>query len=310
MWRIWLKEDTFNMNRIIRPFKEGFIGIIRHLAMSVSSIMAVMVTLFLVSLFLILTVNLQQITDSVQSKVQIHVQILNDVDLTGIGEIKRQILEIDGVVDVKFSDKDDELNHFIESYGEEGKIFEMYRGEKNPLRNAFIIEVSQGNLIEQVSNKIENLDGIENVNYGGLNALKLIEILNSVRDSGLILVSVLGLLAIFLITNTIKMSIHSRMHEIQIMRTIGATNGFIRSPFMVEGILIGFIGSILPIAISIFGYKYIYESMNGVLLTSIFVLRPVFPFVFQLSYLLILLGISVGLLGSFISVSRYLRTVR
>lgn len=298
------------MNRIIRPFKEGFIGIIRHLAMSVSSIMAVMVTLFLVSLFLILTVNLQQITDSVQSKVQIHVQILNDVDLTGIGELKRQILEIDGVVDVEFSDKDDELNHFIESYGEEGKIFEMYRGEKNPLRNAFIIEVSQGNLIEQVSNKIENLDGIESVNYGGLNALKLIEILNSVRDSGLILVSVLGLLAIFLITNTIKMSIHSRMNEIQIMRTIGATNGFIRSPFLVEGLLIGLIGSIVPILITIFGYNYIYVSLNGVLLTNIFVLRPAFPFVYQLSYLLVLLGISVGLLGSFISVSRYLRTVR
>lgn len=298
------------MNRIIRPIKEGFIGIIRHLAMSVSSIMAVMVTLFLVSLFLILTVNLQQITDSVQSKVQIHVQILNEVDLIGIGELKREILDIPGVVAVDYSDKDDELNHFIESYGEEGKIFEMYRGEKNPLRNAFIIEVSEGNLIDQVSLKVKALDGIESVNYGGLNALKLIEILNSITDSGLILVLVLGLLAIFLITNTIKMSIHSRIQEIQIMRTIGATNGFIRAPFMVEGILIGFIGALIPVGLSIFGYRYIYESMNGVLLTNIFVLRPVFPFVFQLSYLLVLLGVSVGLVGSFISVSRYLRTVR
>ncbi len=281
------------MNRIIRPFKEGFIGIIRHLAMSV-----------------FLTVNLQQITDSVQSKVQIHVQILNEVDLAGIGELKREILSISGVVAVDYSNKDDELNHFIESYGEEGKIFEMYRGEKNPLRNAFIIEVSEGSLIDQVSLKVKALEGIESVNYGGLNALKLIEILNSVTDSGLILVLVLGLLAIFLITNTIKMSIHSRMQEIQIMRTIGATNGFIRAPFLVEGILIGLIGSFLPIGLSIFGYRYIYESMNGVLLTSIFTLRPVFPFVFQLSYLLVLLGVSVGLVGSFISVSRYLRTVR
>jgi len=298
------------MNRIIRPFKEGFMGIIRHLAMSVSSIMAVMVTLFLVSLFLILTVNLQQITDSVQSKVQIHVQILNEVDLANIGDLKRKILEIPGVVAVDYSDKDDELNHFIESYGEEGKIFEMYRGEKNPLRNAFIIEVSEGSLIDQVSLKVKALDGIESVNYGGLNALKLIEILNSVTDSGLILVLVLGLLAIFLITNTIKMSIHSRMQEIQIMRTIGATNGFIRTPFLIEGILIGFIGSIIPIGLTIFGYKYIFETMNGVLLSDIFILRPVFPFVFYLSYLLVLLGVSVGLLGSFISVSRYLRTVR
>lgn len=298
------------MNRIIRPIKEGFIGLIRHLAMSVSSIMAVIVTLLLVSLFLILTVNLQQITDSVQAKVQIHVQIENDVDLTGIADLKRKILELNGVVAVDYSDKDEELNHFIESYGEEGKIFEMYRGDKNPLRNAFIIEVSEGNVIDQVSTKIENMVGIESVNYGGLNALKLIEILNSVRDSGLILVLVLGVLAVFLITNTIKMSIHSRMYEIQIMRTIGATNGFIRSPFMVEGVLIGFIGSLLPIGISVFGYKYLYESLNGVLLSNIFELRPVFPFVFQLSYLLILLGVSVGLVGSFISVSRYLRTVR
>lgn len=298
------------MNRIIRPIKEGFIGLVRHLAMSVSSIMAVIVTLLLVSLFLILTVNLQQITDSVQAKVQIHVQIENEVDLTGIADLKREILELPGVVAVDYSDKDEELNHFIESYGEEGKIFEMYRGDKNPLRNAFIIEVSEGNVIDQVSTKIENMVGIESVNYGGLNALKLIEILNSVRDSGLILVLVLGVLAVFLITNTIKMSIHSRMYEIQIMRTIGATNGFIRAPFMVEGVLIGFIGSLIPIGISIFGYKYLYESLNGVLLTNIFELRPVFPFVFQLSYLLIMLGISVGLVGSFISVSRYLRTVR
>ena len=298
------------MNRIIRPFKEGFIGLVRHMAMSISSIMAVMVTLFLVSLFLLLTVNLQQITTSVQSKVQIHVQILNEVSLDQIGELKREILEISGVVQVGFSDKDKELDRFIASYGEEGKIFEMYRGEKNPLRNAFIIDVSEGELIDQVSTKIRLLDGIESVNYGGLNALKLIEILNSIRDSGLILVSVLGLLAIFLITNTIKMSIHSRMSEIQIMRTIGATNGFIRSPFLIEGILIGILGSILPIIITIFGYQYIYQSLNGVLLSSIFILRPVFPFVFELSYLIALLGISVGLLGSFISVSRYLRTVR
>ncbi len=298
------------MNRIIRPFKEGFIGLVRHMAMSISSIMAVMVTLFLVSLFLLLTVNLQQITTSVQSKVQIHVQILNEVSLDQIGELKREILEISGVVQVDFSDKDKELDRFIASYGEEGKIFEMYRGEKNPLRNAFIIDVSEGELIDQVSTKIRLLDGIESVNYGGLNALKLIEILNSIRDSGLILVSVLGLLAIFLITNTIKMSIHSRMSEIQIMRTIGATNGFIRSPFLIEGILIGILGSILPIIITIFGYQYIYQSLNGVLLSSIFILRPVFPFVFELSYLIALLGISVGLLGSFISVSRYLRTVR
>lgn len=298
------------MNRIIRPFKEGFVGLIRHLAMSFSSIMAVMITLTIVSLFVMLTVNIQEITKSIEAKVQIHVQIKNDVELPGIGELERSIRAMDGVVEVVFSDKDKELNQFIDAYGEEGKIFEMYRGEKNPLRNAFIIEVEDANTIDSISKRVERLDGIESVNYGGVNAIKLVDILNSVRDSGFILVGFLGFLALFLIANTIKMSIHSRMHEISIMRTIGATNGFIRAPFVIEGVLIGFIGAIAPVLISIFGYQYLYNAMGGILLSNLFILRPVFPFVYYLSYLLVLLGISVGLFGSYISVTRYLRVYR
>ena len=298
------------MNRIIRPFKEGFVGLIRHLAMSFSSIMAVMITLTIVSLFVMLTVNIQEITKSIEAKVQIHVQIKNDVELPGIGELERSIRALDGVVEVVFSDKDKELNQFIDAYGEEGKIFEMYRGEKNPLRNAFIIEVEDANTIDSISKRVERLDGIESVNYGGVNAIKLVDILNSVRDSGFILVGFLGFLALFLIANTIKMSIHSRIHEISIMRTIGATNGFIRAPFVIEGILIGFLGAIAPVLISIFGYQYLYNAMGGILLSNLFILRPVFPFVYYLSYLLVLLGISVGLFGSYISVTRYLRVYR
>ncbi len=298
------------MNRIIRPFKEGFVGLIRHLAMSFSSIMAVMITLTIVSLFVMLTVNIQEITQSIEAKVQIHVQIKNEVGLPDIGELERSIRAMEGVVEVVYSDKDKELNQFIEAYGEEGKIFEMYRGEKNPLRNAFIIEVQDAKNIDAISKRVEGMDGIESVNYGGVNAIKLVDILNSIRDSGFILVGFLGFLALFLIANTIKMSIHSRMHEISIMRTIGATNGFIRAPFVIEGILIGFFGAIVPVLISIFGYRYLYDAMGGILLSNLFILRPVFPFVYYLSYLLVLLGISVGLFGSYLSVTRYLRVYR
>ena len=298
------------MNRIIRPFKEGFVGLIRHLAMSFSSIMAVMITLTIVSLFVMLTVNIQEITQSIEAKVQIHVQIKNEVGLPDIGELERSIRAMEGVVEVVYSDKDKELNQFIEAYGEEGKIFEMYRGEKNPLRNAFIIEVQDAKNIDAISKRVEGMDGIESVNYGGVNAIKLVDILNSIRDSGFILVGFLGFLALFLIANTIKMSIHSRMHEISIMRTIGATNGFIRAPFVIEGILIGFFGAIVPVLVSIFGYRYLYDAMGGILLSNLFILRPVFPFVYYLSYLLVLLGISVGLFGSYLSVTRYLRVYR
>lgn len=298
------------LNRIIRPFKEGAMGLIRHWAMSLSSMMAVTVTLTLVAVFLMLTVNLQEISTSVQSKVQIHIQIDNTVDSSGINALQTQIASFEGVLSVQFSDKDTELDKFIESYGEEGRIFEMYRGERNPLKNAFIIEVEDGLMIESVSERVERLVGIETVNFGGVNTLKMIEILNTVQESGLYLVGFLGLLAIFLINNTIRMTIASRATEISIMRTIGATNWFIKGPFMVEGMLIGVAGALIPMGIGMYGYYRLYEALGGVLLSELFRLRPVFPFIYQLAYLIILLGVTVGLLGSFISVSRHLRGVR
>ena len=298
------------ISRITRPFKEGAIGLFRHWAMSLSSMMAVTVTLTLVAVFVMLTINLQEISTSVQSKVQIHIQIDNDVDALGIQALQSSIQRIQGVNHVEFSDKDRELEKFIESYGEEGRIFEMYRGERNPLRNAFIVEVEDGSMIESVSRSIEQMIGIEAVNFGGLNTLRLIDILNTVQQSGFYLVGFLGVLAIFLINNTIRMTIASRATEIAIMRTIGATNWFIKAPFMIEGMMIGFFGALMPIGIGMYGYYRMYEALGGVLLSQIFRLRPVFPFIYHLAYLLVLLGISVGLIGSFISVSRHLRGVR
>jgi cell division transport system permease protein len=298
------------MNRILRPFKEGWIGLVRHWAMSLSSIMAVTITLTLVAIFLVLTVNLQEVSRSVESKVQIHIQIDNAIEAGSIVHLQRDIEALSGVLNVEFSDKDQELDKFIASYGEEGRIFEMYRGERNPLRNAFIVEVQDGLMIEEVSQAIQALSGIESVNFGGVNTLRLIDILNQVRNSGLYLVAFLGALAIFLINNTIRMTIYSRSDEIAIMRTIGATGGFIKAPFMVEGMLIGLFGALLPVALGTYGYYRVYEALGGVLLSQIFTLRPVFPFIYQLAYLIVLLGITVGLLGSFISVSRHLRGVR
>lgn len=293
---------------ILRPIKEAFNGLFRHFSMTFSSIIAVSVTLLLVSLFLMLTVNLQEITSTVEGKIQIHVQISNDV--AEPKTLQTRIEAIGGVESVLYSTKDEELDKFIASYGDEGLIFEMYRGENNPLKNAFIVELSDSSKLENVGARISALTGVEKANYGGTNTIKLVNMLTNIRDGGMALVLALGILALILIINTIKITIQSRSNEISIMRTIGATNNFIRAPFVIEGIFIGFIGSMLPIGLSIYGYSYVYTALGGVLFTAIFPLRAVFPFVLQLSYLLVLLGITLGLFGSFISVTRYLRGVR
>lgn len=293
-----------------RHIKEGFIGVIRHSAMSISAATAVTITLLLVSLFLLLTLNIQQITKNVEESVQIHVKILDSANAEVINATKAGITKLPGVRKVTYSDKNAELDRFIAAFGADGKIFEMYRGETNPLRNAYLVDVQKSTALDVLAAKIEKLKGIESVNYGGENTLRLVSLMDSLSKGGLLLVTILSLLAIFLISNTIKITIYARSVEIYIMRTLGATNHFIRFPFLIEGILIGLMGSIIPILITIFGYQYLYTQLHGVLVSNLFILRPVFPMVYQVSGILAGLAVLVGLTGSFISVTRHLRWKR
>ena len=137
-----------------------------------------------------------------------------------------------------------------------------------------------------------------------------VQALNSVRFGGAILVAGLSALAIFLIANTIKLTIYARSNEIAIMRDVGATNGFIRAPFVVEGMIIGALGAIIPILFTIFGYIFIYDKLGGVLFSEMYKMTPPHPFVLQLSLILLGIGMVVGLIGSFMSVTKYLRWKR
>ena len=298
------------MYRITRHFKEAFYGLIRHGGMTFSSVLAVTITLTLMSFFLIISLNVRQITTSVQGEVQIHVSISNAFDQQSIEGLGDEIGVLEGVSKLVYSNKDQELDKFIKAYGTEGAIFEMYRGENNPLKNAYIVSIAEGYDIKLIADKIATFVGVDKVNYGGENTIKLISFMNGIRDIGLILVIILSSLAIFLIANTIKITIQARYDEISILKTLGATNSFIRAPMVIEGLSIGFLGALAPILITIYGYGWIYKALGGFLVSELFVLRPVYPFVLQISYLLIILGVAVGLVGSFISVTRYLHIKR
>jgi cell division transport system permease protein len=298
------------MYRVTRHLKEAFFGLIRHGSMTFSSVLAVTITLTLMSFFLMISMNVRQISETVQGEVQIHVSISNLFDAESIKGLGDQIEILDGVNKVNFSDKDTELDKFIKAYGAEGSIFEMYRGDKNPLKNAYIVEVDEGVDIELITEQIRVFVGVDKADFGGENTIKLIQFMNGIRSVGLILVMILSSLAIFLIANTIKITIQSRLDEISILRTLGATNSFIRAPMVLEGLTIGFMGSLLPIVLTIIGYEWLYKILGGFMVSELFVLRPVYPFVLQISYLLAILGIVVGLIGSFISVTRYLHMKR
>ena len=295
--------------KIGRSFKEAFWGITHHVAMVISKANAVTITLVLVSVLSLLIANISQITYDVEDDIQLYVKIENEVLDEDIQSIQNKISRIAGVEEIEYSDADNELDIFIAAYGEAGKIYEIYR-QDNPLSRVFIIKVANGYSLAELSTQISTVEGIQSVDFGGATVEDFVKLLNGIREVGTIFVIALALLAIFLIYNTIKITINSRKEEIGIMRLVGATNSYIRSPLVLEGMFIGVLGSIIPILLTIFGYNYIYTSLNGQLVSGILKLIDVFPFTLWVSLLVLVAGVTVGVIGSYISATIYLRYKR
>ena len=295
--------------RIGRTFKEAFWGLTHHLAMAISTANAITITLVLVSVLTVLIANVSQITYDVEDDIQLYVKIEKSVEDSEIEAMQSKVSRIAGVENVEYSDADAELDRFIAAYGESGKMYEVYRDD-NPLSRVFIVKIADGYSLADVSKQISTVEGIDSVDFGGATVEDFVKLLNGTRKVGLVFALALTLLAIFLIYNTIKITINSRKEEIGIMRLVGATNGYIRAPLVLEGIFIGILGALIPILLTIFGYQYIYTTMDGQLVSGILKLLPVFPFTLYVSGFILAMGMLVGLVGSYLSASRYLRWKR
>lgn len=295
---------------ISRPIKEGFSGVGRHLAMSISSAIAVTITLIIISLFVIFSLNVQNFTKNIESSMEISVMVAYDSE-DKEDTIKQQIEAIDGVKTVTFSDKAQEFQYYIDSFEDEEtkEAFEPFRDD-NPMHDAFYVEAESGDQITEIAKTIQNIDGVSEVNYGGQSTVSMVDTMSAIRKIGGFLVIGLTILAIFLIQNTIKLTISARKDEITIMRNVGATNSFIRSPFVIEGIIIGVLGAIIPVALTIWGYTFLYQQTGGFIVSNMFKLVKPNPFIYYVGGILLGLGVVVGLIGSILSVNRYLRWKR
>lgn len=300
------------MTRILRHIKEGFVGVFRNFALSLSSISSVTVTLLIMAAFLLLSSNLSQITTQLESSVQIHVQVNASFESQEeLDRIEKEIKDIENVSTITFSSKGDELEAFIALDDSEDyqAMYGSYRGETNPLLHAFLVDSTKPESLSAIADSIRLIEGVENAGYGGDKTALFVNAMQSIRNVGIIIVAALGVIAVFLISNTIRVSIHSRKREISIMRTVGATNWYIRWPFIIEGMLIGLIGSLVPIAVTYFGYTYLMNTTGGNLF-FVLTLVPSMPLILNVSLILMGIGVVVGALGSIFSVGKMLRWTR
>ncbi len=295
--------------RFFRHIKEGFIGVRRHFGMAFSSATAVTITLTMIGVFAVLVSNVAFLTQEIEQSISLVALIDYDVaDQTQLKSMQKQIENMDGVLSVEYRTKDQEFDYYNEQYPDMVEFSELYR-EDNPFHDVYIVSLTEGSNMSTIKTNIGKINGISSVEDGGTNTYRLINILQETRLAGAIFVLALVLLAIYLIYNTIKVTIATRKDEIIIMRNVGAKNGYIRAPFLVEGIIIGVIGSIIPIGLIIYGYYRLYNLSGGVL-AGVLSLIPVFPYILYLSLALLLIGIVVGFIGSYISVCKYLRLTR
>ena len=295
--------------RFFRHIKEGFVGVGRHFAMAISSASAVTITLTMVGVFGILAVNMAYLSEEIEQSISLVALIDYKVtDQAQISAMQTEIENMSGVEKVEYRTKDQEFDYYNEQYPDMVEFSELYR-EDNPFHDTFIVYAKEGASLSNTKSNVAKINGIDSVEDGGSNTYTLINILHSTRLVGGILVLALVILAVYLIYNTIKITIATRKDEIIIMRNVGAKNGYIRAPFLVEGIIIGILGSIIPIALVLYGYVKLFDITGGVL-AGVMAMVPVMPFVLYLGLALLVIGVLVGFIGSYISVCKYLRLTR
>lgn len=291
-----------------RNIRDAFKSVFRNFSLSLASIACIIITLCVVSIAIILSYNVNNFTVRVEQDMTIVVFLNRDIEDERIKEIEDEIKVLNNVESVTFNDKMQIAEEMKESSEDLAGFLEQYEDrDSNPLSDAFHVKVTDVLTIEDVALEIEKIDGVMSVKYGEGMIEPLISTFDFVKNISYGVVIALVLVTAFLISNTIKITIFSRKREIEIMRLVGASNINIKIPFIFEGLFLGIIGSILPIAITIIGYNTLYIKFNGQVISPLIQLVEPLPFTYFVSLVLLTIGILVGMYGSWRAVRKYLK---
>ncbi len=271
--------------------------------MSFASIGTVAVSLFVLGVFLILVLNMNRMASMLESQVQISVYLQDDVKKSDRIDLQSDIEKMQGIDTVKFVDKDAAKERLSERLGDQKYLLDAL-GDKNPLPDSFEVTVKTPEMVETAAKAIERMEGVESAKYGQDVVEHLFDITRLMRIFGLVLMLLLAGATIFIISNTIRLTVFARRKEIAIMKYVGATDWFIRWPFLMEGIVLGCIGGIL----SAIALRSFYAAMAAKIYNTLafFPLMPQYPFMNYVTVAIILSGMLIGAIGSAFSLKRFL----
>jgi len=284
--------------------RETFLSLKRNNWMTVASVGTVAVSLFIFGMFLILAMNMNKMVASLESQVQISVYLKDDLSKGDRKDIETDIRGMQGIATVKFVSRDEALQRFKERLGDQKFLLDAL-GDANPLPDAFEVTVTHPDMVRTAAEAIGNFKGVESAKYGQDVIQHLFDITRLIRIMGFTLMALLAGATLFIISNTIRLTVFARRKEIAIMKYVGATDWFIRWPFLLEGMVLGFLGGVIAVVLLNSVYSAIVVKVYSTL--AFFPLIQEYPFLIYVTLLILVSGMCIGALGSTISLKRFLR---
>lgn len=284
--------------------QEVFHSLRRNNWMTFASIGTVAVSLFVLGVFLILVLNMNRLAGMLESQVQISVYLEDHLTDREKRQIGYDIESLQGIDSVTYVDRETAKERLKERLGDQKYLLDAL-SEDNPLPDAFEVTVTTPSVVESAAGAIDSMQGVEEAKYGQDVVEHLFDITRLMRIFGFVLMGLLGGATLFIISNTIRLTVFARRKEIAIMKYVGATDWFIRWPFLLEGIVLGCIGGFIA-AVAL---RSFYAAMAAKIYSTLafFPLMPQYPFMNYVTLAILLAGIVIGAIGSVISLKRFLR---
>ncbi len=296
------------MSRIQYNIKQALLQIGRNKGMSLASVFAITAMMLILGLFFVITVNVNLFTEMVKSDYdQVEIFLQDSTSTESAQSMMNEIEGYDGVEKVEYRTKEDALNIMKKRWGESSYLLDSL-GE-NPLPNSILITVSSLEDAGKVTDQVSDMEGVEDVTYYRETVEKLTKVTNFLQIAALVIMTFLVVVSVVVVANTIKLTVFARAREISIMKYVGATNWFIRGPFLVEGIIIGIVASLVSSGITYLLYSKIVGTFSTQVLTILSTpLVPAGYLAGNLICIFLAMGVSIGACGSIISMRRFLDT--
>lgn len=296
----------------VRNIGSALKSITRNLSLSFASIICTTITLLIVGIAFVLTINVNNFTKDLENTMTILVFIDTNATQDELSTIKSKILEIKNIKsdEIIYKDKETIKAETIFNTEENSTLYTILNNwseDDNTLESEFVLTVKDIGELKETAEALKTIDKVTNVIYSESVVEKMVPVFKAIKKVTWVIIGGLIVVTIFLICNTIRLTIFARRTEIEIMRLVGTSNFVIKLPFVIEGLFLGIIGSIIPVAAVTWGYIYAYDKLEGYLFTNFIKMAQPMPFTIYVSLVLVGIGAIVGMVGSYTTVKRYLK---